>query len=336
MPLGEISCIFFSEFHPTAGPKIVYQVPENYISKDEFDTVHVYIITKPQLKDRIITIDVLGHKIVGCPVYIENPKYDRNKLIFNLCFVFDCQTNTLRYESVVKKLAGYLTTLENESGFLSSEETKKQLPEILTKILEELNRCGVCLIPIDQSTAIHLKVTGDHLDPGQVHNHDVPIYEPRAKYDISKWDMATQQYSNVYVTTPDINSLLEDKQLQEECLNYISRPGQTANLHHVLTLYCGLTAGTTVKDICARHNPHCYGIDVRKLIQFGLMRGLIRHLQKYPVRVPNDDSVGNLRNFYKWFNGNHCYDEICCLTGLSQQELDDIVENDSNIVICWK
>jgi len=28
MPLGEISCIFFSEFHPTAGPKIVYQVSE--------------------------------------------------------------------------------------------------------------------------------------------------------------------------------------------------------------------------------------------------------------------------------------------------------------------
>ena len=78
--------------------------------------------------------------------------------------------------------------------------------------------------------------------------------------------------------------------------------------------------------------PVCVlGFICRKLIQFGLMRGLIRHLQKYPVRVPNDDSVGNLRNFYKWFNGNHCYDEICCLTGkyplIATQQLIDIVNN---------
>lgn len=56
--------------------------------------------------------NTLGQKIIGCPVYIENKKYDRNALIFNCCFLFDEDTRTVRYEPVVKKLATYLTQLE--------------------------------------------------------------------------------------------------------------------------------------------------------------------------------------------------------------------------------
>ena len=47
------------EFHPTLGPKITYQVPEEYISRELFDTVQVYIITKPELQNKLITVYVL-------------------------------------------------------------------------------------------------------------------------------------------------------------------------------------------------------------------------------------------------------------------------------------
>lgn len=43
---------------------------------------------------------------------INDKKYDRNALIFNLCLVFDASTNTTRYEVVVKKLAEYFRQLE--------------------------------------------------------------------------------------------------------------------------------------------------------------------------------------------------------------------------------
>ena len=39
---------------------------------------------------------------------------------------------------------------QSESGFLNTEETKQHLPDILTEILEELNACGACCIPIGQ------------------------------------------------------------------------------------------------------------------------------------------------------------------------------------------
>ena len=53
-----------------------------------------------------------GHKFVGCPIYIDNDKYKRNALIFNVCFTFDEDTNTAHYGPVVKKLADYMTQLE--------------------------------------------------------------------------------------------------------------------------------------------------------------------------------------------------------------------------------
>ena len=189
----KIKCIFFSEFHTTAGPKIVHQFPEEYISREEFDSVHRYIITKPELQTRVITINATRHKIVGCPVCIESQKYERNQLIFNLCFVFDANKNTLHYESVVKKLSGYLTTLETESCFLSNEETKKRLPNLLQEILEQLNKSGSCCIPIDDSTTIHLKVVPVKTEPPMVEEFSVPIMCTGHKESSSDWDLATKQ-----------------------------------------------------------------------------------------------------------------------------------------------
>lgn len=50
---------------------------------------------------------------------------------------------------------------------------------------------------------------------------------------------------------------------------------------------------------------------LRRLIQFGLMKNLIRRLQKYPVKVMRDERSRPPR----LYTGCHSYDEICCKTG---------------------
>ena len=55
---------------------------------------------------------------------IDNPKYARNALIFNLCFVFEAASDTTRFENAVKKLAGYLTTLEVRFMYLEYLDTQ--------------------------------------------------------------------------------------------------------------------------------------------------------------------------------------------------------------------
>lgn len=43
------------------------QVPEEYISRELFDTVQVYIITKPELQNKLITVYVIQHPF-KCPL----------------------------------------------------------------------------------------------------------------------------------------------------------------------------------------------------------------------------------------------------------------------------
>ena len=117
----------------------------------------------------------MGKKLIGCPVCIEHKKYSRNALLFNLGFVCDAQANTCALEPIVKKLSGYLTTLEVthfytwnffdnvpvmnillfsliylqlESGFISNKESKEKLLPIMSTLLEELNATGACTLPI--------------------------------------------------------------------------------------------------------------------------------------------------------------------------------------------
>ncbi|RXM95665.1 Nitrogen permease regulator 2-like protein [Acipenser ruthenus] len=254
---SRIECIFFSEFHPTLGPKITYQVPEEYISRELFDTVQVYIITKPELQNKLITVTAMEKKLIGCPVCIEHKKYSRNALLFNLGFVCDARAKTCALEPIVKKLSGYLTTLELESGFISNEESKQKLVPIMSTLLEELNAKGECTLPIGQ---------------------------------------------------------------------------KRASLRDVFQLYCGLSPGTTVRDLCSRYAQQLHRVDERKLIQFGLMKGFIRRLQKYPVKATRGDRSRPPR----LYTGCHSYDEICCKTGMSYRELDERLENDPNIIVCWK
>uniref|UniRef100_A0A8C1WC10 Uncharacterized protein n=2 Tax=Cyprinus carpio TaxID=7962 RepID=A0A8C1WC10_CYPCA len=317
-------------------------------------------------------------KLIGCPVCIEHKKYSRNALLFNLGLVCDARTKTCALEPIVKKLSGYLTTLELESGFISNEESKQKLLPILSTLLEELNVTGACTLPIDDSNTIHLKLIEQRKDPLVVQEYDVPVFtKNKDHFTKSQWDLTTQQilpfvdgyrhiqkisaeadvelnlvriavqnllyyevvtlvsifqYSNVYCTTPKVQNLIDKKCLQEECIHYVSKLGQRTNLRDVFQLYCGLTPGTTVRDLCSRYSHQLQRVDERKLIQFGLMKGLIRRLQKYPVKVVRDERSRPPR----LYTGCHSYDEICCKTGMSYKELDERLENDPNIVVCWK
>jgi len=48
--------IIYGEFHPTQGPKIGFQSPEGFVSPETFDAISDYIIPKPQLFSRLITM----------------------------------------------------------------------------------------------------------------------------------------------------------------------------------------------------------------------------------------------------------------------------------------
>lgn len=379
---GPIKCIFLCEFHPTAGPKITCQVPEDHISKDTFEAVSVYLIPKPQLLRSTLTITACGIKIIGFPVRIDDKKYARNAFQFNVCFVCDYWARTVQYESVVKKLSDFLIVLEIESSFLSQREENKSLHERLvlmfTKVLEDINKSNMCTLT-EGSASTHLKVVKVRQDPLPVLDHQVPVFiEGSDHYQAEHWDLTTQQvlpfidginhvakiaaqadvdnnlvktclqnlvyylvvkmvpifqYSNSYTVTPKLRHLAVDKKLQGDCLRYVAKSGwQLPNFRDVFKLYCSMTHGTTVRDLCIRYNPSSLKIDERKLVQFGCVQGLIRRIHKYPITVgDNEDTVVNNR-----FTGLLSTDEICCNLGIPISQLEATIEADPNVIVISK
>ena len=75
-----ISCIFFSEFDPKVGPKITFQFPENYVQKEAFDLLKVYLIPKEELQHKLITLNMCSMKILGFPAGIKDDKCVRPTL----------------------------------------------------------------------------------------------------------------------------------------------------------------------------------------------------------------------------------------------------------------
>ncbi|XP_014479274.1 PREDICTED: nitrogen permease regulator 2-like protein isoform X3 [Dinoponera quadriceps] len=358
-----IRCIFFSEFHHIAGPKITCQVPDNFISKDIFDNVSVYIIPKAQLQRSTITVTLKDYKILGFPVKIDDKKYARNAFYFNLCFVCDAKARTVHYEPVVKKMSDFLMALEIENCFLSASDDKTRLAEVLAQVKQDLNLHKMCTLTEGTMTS-HLKVVKLAPEPKPVLDHQVPIFlESREAFHSDQWDLTTQQvlpyvdgfnhvariaaeadvennlvkscvqnlvyygvvtlipifqYSNVYAATPKLKQLAEDVKLQERCIAYASKlPRQPAYLRDIYRMYASMTHGNSMRDLCQRLNPQMLRINERRLVQFGLIEGLIRRVYNYPVLlVPSASCSEETKNHavYKYFTGAYSLDEICCRT----------------------
>lgn len=387
-----IESIFYCEFHPTAGPMIVYQSPPGYVSKEAFDSLSDYLIPKTELERRLLTVNALGLKIIGYPVGIDHARYARNRLIFNLCFVCRPSMRTFQYEPIVKKLANYLVNLELECGYLSKPIHKEKLPGIMTDIMEQLNKFRVCRINITSSTTINLKIVKVHPDPEQVHNEQVPVFSStRGIMKPSQWDLTTQQiipyidgfrhiskiaaeadvevslvkaciqnmiyygivtlisifqYSNFYVPTHRLVELNENLSLQQECVKFVTKHSgtkQDPSFRSIYKMYCNMNYGITVRDLCLQYNPNSLNIDEKKLVRFGLMKGIIRRVHKYPV-VEDNEHDGNKQGInpripYDLFDGNHNYDQICCKAAkfnLGVRELNDDVERNDDILLINK
>ncbi|XP_011693999.1 PREDICTED: nitrogen permease regulator 2-like protein [Wasmannia auropunctata] len=379
-----IRCIFFAEFHHIVGPKITCQVPDNYISKDIFDNVSVYIIPKAQLQRSTITITLKDYKILGFPVKIDDKKYARNAFYFNLCFVCDANARTVHYEPVVKKMSDFLMALEIENCFLSASDDKTRLAEMLAQVMRDLNLHKMCTLTEGTMTS-HLKVVRLAPEPKPVLDHQVPIFlEDRDSFQHDQWDLTTQQvlpyidgfnhvariaaeadvennlvkscvqnlvyygvvtlipifqYTNVYAVTPKLRKLPDDVKLQERCIAYASKlPRQPAHFRDIYRMYSSMTYGVSMKDLCQRLNPQNLRINERKLVQFGLIEGLIRRVHNYPMLLPGAVCSEEAKNnpIYKYFTGTYCLDEICCSTGQSAAQIEDIIERDPNVLMIRK
>ncbi|RVD86979.1 uncharacterized protein DFL_005229 [Arthrobotrys flagrans] len=349
-----IKCIFYSYFDADKGPRVLYQVPENSVTPSSdipsqpptlfsFDEISDYIIPKQQLCDRLITFCRNRYRLLGYPICLEDDKYDRNEFIFNFAIVLDESEEFSSYKPVVKKLARLFKALEEQMGFLWNEVTRSSVYTLIEQVMEDLNSYCECMIPINESNTINLKLFPTIPPPPPVKAYHVPISTVRFESIMdSNWDLTMQRiipfidgvnsvrriseladadytltkkcisellyygcvimvdvfrFANIYAVNSELYNFVNDGAttttgggLQEECQAYISSTGRLLDFPTILDLYTSLRQGLTVGEWSLENAERLKDVDVRRFIQFGIIKGFLYRVHKYPVRI--DDGTG--------------------------------------------
>jgi hypothetical protein len=72
----------------------------------------------------------------------------------------------------------------------------------------------------------------------------------------------------------------------DECGAYVTRPGYAiADWPALATLYTKLHAGTTVHQWAEAHHIWTRGIDPRRFVSFGIIKGFMRRVHRWPVII---------------------------------------------------
>ncbi|KAK3336710.1 nitrogen permease regulator 2 [Cercophora scortea] len=223
-----IQGIFYARFFPQEGTKIVAQsppgciVPVAGVSKPclfDFSVLQEYIIPRKAFCNRYMTVvDPEGrHAVLGFPVSIPSPRYDRNEFIFNFGLVVECGgVDQIPYERVVRRLAVTFAEMEKQNCYLSQDENRgyntcvggggaqraparesycrRPIESLLEIIKEDLNNYGECMIPVDDANTINMKLFPHHMTPPEVKGWHVPVAKMKfADVVDPTWDLTLQR-----------------------------------------------------------------------------------------------------------------------------------------------
>eukprot|EP00040_Diaphanoeca_grandis_P042677 m.265651 g.265651 ORF g.265651 m.265651 type:complete len:392 (+) comp62916_c0_seq1:278-1453(+) len=145
------------------------------------------------------------------------------------------------------------------------------------------------------------------------------------------------QFNSIYVVTGNVGRLLTDADLFRRCEVFTRRLECSCEVdrHGFFTLYSELKPRQpywTVADFHERHNLLNLGIDLRRFMYFGVLEGILRKVNQYPVRdVSSADFAENqVTEFVPAYmlNGKHTMDEISCVTEMSSRHLKDLLDSD--------
>ena len=123
-------------------------------------------------------------------------------------------------------------------------------------------------------------------------------------------------FGAIYAPTAEIDILITDEAMQDECRRYISTPislfGKDAEAMRKLTttltskprsvaaamqpvdapprsqvieLYASLRQGQPLRDWCLTHNTQLTNIDIRRFITFGIIKGFLYRVHKYALAL---------------------------------------------------
>lgn len=100
------------------------------------------------------------------------------------------------------------------------------------------------------------------------------------------------QYSNMYTVKPAITRLASEESIMKECGAYVTRRGFAPQCWpSLLNLYSKLIPGVTVHHWIETNNVLELGIDPRRFVSFGIIKGFLRRVRRWPVIVDRNSPL---------------------------------------------
>jgi hypothetical protein len=92
------------------------------------------------------------------------------------------------------------------------------------------------------------------------------------------------QFSNLYTVRPTIATLADDEVIVSECAAYVTKSGYPmASWPKLLSLYSSLRPSLALNDWIEENDVDALGIDVRRFVTFGVIKGFLRRVHRFPV-----------------------------------------------------
>eukprot|EP00927_Polykrikos_kofoidii_P016902 TRINITY_DN17674_c0_g1_i1.p1 TRINITY_DN17674_c0_g1~~TRINITY_DN17674_c0_g1_i1.p1 ORF type:complete len:435 (+),score=72.68 TRINITY_DN17674_c0_g1_i1:168-1472(+) len=147
-------------FDQKKGPIISCSDPPGAVG-DFFNALHPYLVPESYATGRVLSVVLDDNVILGAPIFIDDPSYDRNCFSFNVCVVINSQVDSAPHRDLAQNLATAFHTLEVELKLLSnlhSQEKVAWVQSMLEELREQLNTSEECFVRVGRSHCISFRV----------------------------------------------------------------------------------------------------------------------------------------------------------------------------------
>ncbi|EIN07227.1 nitrogen permease regulator 2 [Punctularia strigosozonata HHB-11173 SS5] len=120
------------------------------------------------------------------------------------------------------------------------------------------------------------------------------------------------QYSNMYTLRKSVQWLADEAHVHNECGPYVTKPGrEVPDWPKLLRLYSRLKPGKTVAEWMQEQDIQSLGIDVRRFTSFGVIKGFLHRVHRWPILLAALPRPPNSRQLLPLLDGEHHTDELC-------------------------
>ncbi|KAF9360134.1 Nitrogen permease regulator 2 [Mortierella sp. NVP85] len=185
---------------------------------------------------------------------------------------------------------------------LQGQPDENGMQNLIEQLLEDLNSYCECRIPIDSANIINLKLFPTYPNPPPVYDYQVPIstVNLEALLDVS-WDMTMQRIAKYINGVNSVKRIAEyadvETGLARLCMQHLLYYGciimvdlfQFKNIYAVKLEMMRLTEDSALQNECVSYDwieqnqIADYNIDVRRFISFGVIKGFLHRVHKYPI-----------------------------------------------------